>query len=890
VGARPPARLRALFHRGRFEDDMNAELAFHLQARADDLERSGMPRAEAVRRARLEFGATGRVKEECREAGGLALWDAACRNVRFAVRLLRASPAFTVTAVLTLALCIGVNTAVFSLVDAVLLRPLPYPEPDRLVQVGTAFRSPEGEGLQESVTGRVWEAVRDHCRALDAAVSGSSFSGAVNFSAGNQVERVRQQRVSAGFFRVFGVPPLIGREFDPAEDRPGGPALAVLSHALWRRAFDADPGAVGRPVMLSGEPHTVVGVMPEGFDPSEPADVWTPLRPSASGEGGGSNYHVVGRLRSGVTMAEARDSLARIGAEVLREVDLPAGASAWLAPVALQRGLTTSLRTPLLVLWGAVGLVLLIGCANIAGLLLARSHQRTTEIATRMALGGGRRAVVGQLLTESLVLGALGGAAGLVAGSLLLDGLKTLVVDAFSVWQAVQLDLRVLAATLAVTAFTALAFGLLPALRASGVDLRSAMTASGGRAVAGPSHQWPRRLLVGAEMALGIVLLVAAGLLVRTFLALDGQPAGFDGRGVVAAEASLLDPRYRTAASVARLYDESLARIRRLPGVEGAAVGLTLPYERALNLGFRRMDGKRPSQEGHIASVCYVTEEYFRVLGIPLRQGRGFGAPDRAVGAASALVNEAFARRFMGGEDPVGLHLDMGRSQRQVVGVVGDVQQVALWGDFGPIGAVPTVYLPVWQFGDRGLGLVHTWFSPRWIVLAQSRVPRAGLERELQREVSAVDPLLPLGEVRALGEVRSRALATQRIRAVLVGALGGLALLLTFVGVYGVVASGVAERRHELGIRLALGATAREAISAAAAPGLTLAGAGIPLGLVLAWAAAPMLRHLVWGVGVFDPLTFGGAAVVLASAAALGSLIPALRAAAGDPAKALRAE
>lgn len=883
------ARLRALVRRGRFEDDMHAELAFHLHARADDLERSGLPREEAVRQARLEFGASERVKEECREARGLALWDAASRNVRFAVRLLRASPAFTISAVLTLALCIGANTAVFSLVDAVLLRPLPYPEPGRLVQVVSEFRSPEGGGLQESVTGRVWEAVRDHCPALDAAVSGASFSGMVNFSAGERVERVRQQRVSANFFRVLGVSPLVGREFDPAEDRPGGPALALLSHALWRRVFDGGPAVVGRSVLLGGEPHTVVGVMPEGFQPSEPADVWTPLRPSAAGEGGGSNYRVVGRLRPGVTMAEARHSLARIDAQVLREVDLPAGAWARLAPLPLQHGLTTELRTPLLVLWAAVGVVLLIGCANIAGLLLARSHQRTTEIATRMALGGGRRAVVGQLLTESLVLGALGGAAGLAAGSLLLDGLKALVTDAFSIWQPVHLDLRVLAATVGVTAITALAFGLLPAARARGVDLRSAMTA-GGRAVAGPSRQWPRRLLVGVEIALGIVLLVAAGLLVRTFLALDGQAPGFDGRGVVAAEASLLDPRYRTAASITRLYDESLARVRRLPAVEAAAVGLTLPYERALNLGFRRIDGRRPAAEGHITSVCYVTEDYFRVLKIPLRQGRGFGAPDRAAGAASAVVNDAFARRFLAGEDPVGLHLEMGRGQRQVVGVVGDVQQVSLWGDFGPIGAVPTVYIPVWQFGDSGLGLVHTWFSPRWLVRPVDGMSATGLGRDLQRELSAVDPLLPLGEIQPLDEVRSRALATQRMRAVLVAALGGLALLLTFVGVYGVVASGVAERRHELGIRAALGASARQQVRAAAAPGILLALAAVPLGLLLALAVAPLLRHLVWGIDVLDPLTFGAAGSVLLAAAVLGSLIPALRAAAVDPGKGLHAD
>jgi hypothetical protein len=368
---------RRLVHRSSFEDEMREELRAHLEARTEHLVQQGLPREEAARRARLEFGSAERVKEECREATGLAGWDAFGRNLRFAARLLRRDPAFTVAAVLTLGLCIGANTAVFSVVNAVLLRPLPYPHSDRLAQVVTSFDEHGTEGEQPAQTGLVWEAVRDHAGSIDAAVTVGTVAN-VSLAVQGRAQNVRQHRVSAGYFRVLGVPPAAGREFSRDEDRQGGPPIVILSEELWRRLFDRDPSVVGRTVLLRGEPYTVVGVMPAGFQPMEPADVWTPLKPSTEGEGSGSNYQVIARLADRVGWPQAEAELSRLGGDIFRDMDVPPNSHPRLHLVSLQGGATRDLRRPLLLLWAAVVVVLLIGCANVASLLLARATARNS--------------------------------------------------------------------------------------------------------------------------------------------------------------------------------------------------------------------------------------------------------------------------------------------------------------------------------------------------------------------------------------------------------------------------------------------------------------------------------------------------------------------------------
>ena len=877
---------RALTGQSRLAVEMAAEMDSHIERYAADLVARGVEPGEARRQARMEFGSAAAAAEECREAVGMRWPDEFARDLRYAVRVLRKSPTFTAAAVATLALCIGANTAIFSVVDAVLLRPLPYAHPEQLFSVARHFHGKGSDGYQMNLWGGAWEAVRDNAAYVDASVFSDGSMG-VNFAAGGRVEYVKQQRVSAGFFRVLGIAPLIGREFSANEDRQGGPAVAVLSYALWKRAFHADPSIVGRAVDLRGEPHTIVGVLPANFQSIVPADLWTPLRPSRSGEGGGSNYAIVTRLRSGTTWAQANGQIEAVGAPVLREYGQDPSTQR-LRLVSFQRGLTEDVRQPLVILWAAVGLVLLIGCVNIAGLLLARAAGRTREMATRLALGSGRAALIRQMLAESVVLGLCGGAAGAALGWLGVRALKALMPLSLNVWQAVELDWRVLAATACASVAAGILFGLYPALVASRLQIRAAL-GEAGRGVAGGRNPWPRRLLVASEVALGVVLLVGAGLLIRTFAHLRGLNPGFDARNVITAELSLQDARYATNQSVNRLFDQSLARMRELPGVESAAVALSLPYERALNDGFRRLDGAHVDTESQITNMFYVTPEYFRVLRIPLLRGRVFTAADSSTAAPAAVVSEAFVKMYLRGDEAVGRHLDLGGDdRREIVGVVGDVQQKSGWGDGSPLAAMPDIYIPATQVDDKFIPMVHTWFSPSWIVRFSGSAE--GVIAGMQQALESVDPRLPFAGFHSMEDVRYRSLAEERFQAVLLGALAGLALLLAAVGIYGLIASSVAERTRELGIRLALGATVAQAMRAVALPGLALALAGVAVGSVLAGFASRLLRHLVWGVGPGDPLTFVAVGIGLLGVAAAASFLPALRVTRLNPAETLRQE
>ena len=873
-----------LWGRGaRVRREIQFEMDSHMERYAADLMARGIGPDQARRQARLEFGSPAAVAEECREAVGLRWPDEIARDVRYAARVLRKSPSFTAAAVATLALCIGANTAIFSVVDAVLLRPLPYPHPERLAMVTRYYWGKGESGLGMGTSGSIWEAVRDNATDLDSAVLNRGSSG-VNFSAGGRVEYVRQQRVSAGFFRVLGITPLIGREFSRNEDRSGGPAVTLLSYALWQRVFRGDSSVVGQTVTLRGEPYTIVGVLPANFQSTAPADLWTPLRPAPTGEGAGWNYTTVVRLRPGIHWARADAQIEAVGVPVLQKTGED---NVRLRLISLQRGLGENLRTPLFILWAAVAVVLCVGCANIAGLLLARAAGRTRELATRMALGSGRAALIRQLLAESILLGISGGAAGIALGWIGVKALKFSVQETLSVWQTVDLDWRVLSAAAGASVLAGILFGLYPALAASRLEIRAAL-GEAGRSVAGARNPWPRRVLVAAEIALGVVLLVGAGLLIRTFAYLNGLHPGFDERHVITAQLSLQDARYATGASVNHLFDQSLARIRELPGVESAAVTLTLPYEFALNVGFHRLDGRHVDTEWQITNMFYITPEYFRVLRIPLLRGRVFSPADISTSAPVAVVSEAFVRRYLREDDPVGRHLDLGGAERrEIVGVVGDIQQKSGWGgDLGPVAAMPDIYIPSTQTGDQSLVMVHTWFSPSWIV--RTTGSPEGIISGIERALASVDPQLPFAGFHSMRDVRYKAFAEERFQAGLLGGLAGLALLLAAVGIYGLIANSVAERTREMGIRLALGATMAQAMRAVALPGLALALAGIAAGSVLAAFASRLLRHLIWGVRPGDPVTFAVVAMVLLVVAAAASFIPALRIMRLNPAQTLR--
>jgi len=676
---------------------------------------------------------------------------------------------------------------------------------------------------------------------------------------------------------------------------PNGPPLAILSYGLWQRVFHGDPTIVGRTIDLRGSPYTVVGIVPRGFrslpagvgdiGTSAPPDVWTPLRPTHSGEGSGDNYGVIGRLKPGVTAAQAKGQLNSIMHDYFARKHFPRGMSAEEQALPLQNGLTYDLRSSVHLMWGAVVLVLIIGCVNIAGILLARSATRSREIATRMALGAGRARVISELFAEALLLAVLGGMFGLAVGYGALEGLIRLNPDEFNMFGPVHLDLRVAAMMLTISLATSILFGLFPAFEATAVDLRSAL-AEAGRGSSGSRRQWKRQLLVFAEVTLGVVLVVAAGLLVRTFTILVNASPGFDPNHVITATASLQDARYATAAAGARLFRESLERIRQIPGVESAAVALTPPYARALNDGVQIVG----SSKGGVTNFTYATPGLFETLRMHLLRGRLFTDADNANAARVAVVNESFVKRYLRDDqpDPLGRPIRIENKTWQIIGVVNDVQVKMGWGGAGPVDQFAGVYVPVDQFPDGIFAMANVWFSPVWIVRTHGDIP--SLPESMRHALQAVDPRLPFSSFQGMSAFRGASLKQQRYQATLFSALAALAVLLAALGVYGLIAQSVAQRTREMGIRLALGATPRQVVRAAALPGITLSLAGIGCGVVLALFATRLLKGLIWGITGTDPLTFISVAMLLILVAAVSSALPALRLTRLDPAQTLRDE
>lgn len=818
------------------------------------------------------------------------------RDLRYAFRMLRKTPGFTLVALVTLAVGIGVNTAVFTVVNGLLLEPLPFPDPGRLASVNTVRHTPRGGGENTALDGKTFLAIRDNARTVDIAASSGGFGGGVNLVANGAAANVQQRRVTAGYFDVLGIKPFLGREFTADEDRTGGRPAAILSYAVWTRVFGSDAAIIGQPIKLRGDAYTVVGVMPSGFTTGVKTDVWTPLQPSIDGEGGGTNYGPVVRLRPGVSWFEGDAEVNRLGAAAVmldyQRVDDQERdkISVRCALVPLQQLETAEIRQPLLMLWGAVGLVLLIACVNIAGLLLARSGSRTREIATRMALGAGRGAVTRQLLIESALLALGGGILGLLVGSGVLAALVQLSADVFPLGFPVQLDGRVLAITLTVALLTSVVFGLVPALHASRVDVQAALAESGTRAIAGGHGQRARRLLVVGEVAMGVVLLVSAGLLLRTFLHLRALNPGFDPSSVTTATISLQDKRYEHPVKVNQLFAETLARIRAQPGVEAAGVTLGLPYTRLLNLGFARVEGATPEATGGVTNLSYITPGYVEALRLPVRRGRGFADSDGPGSVPVAIVNEEFVRRYYKGQDVLGLHIRVAGAERQIVGVVGNARATAsgLGGDGSPLILPYVVYVPAAQTNAGMLKLVHTWFSPSWVV--RSSGPISGIPDALRQSVAAVDPLLPIAKMESMADVQAASLAQQRFMMSVVVGLGVVALLLAAIGIHGLIASAVNERRRELGIRLALGASSRQVLADVVKPGIVLAAIGVVLGGIAALAVVRLLRSFLWGVTATDPLTFAVVIATLLTVALVASLIPAVRVLRLDPAQTLRAE
>ena len=807
------------------------------------------------------------------------------QNLRYALRQLVRNPGFTLTVLLTLGLSIGANTAIFSLVNALLIKPLPYPEPERLGVLFVRTTGPGAGDTDTAIDGAEWEGLRDNVPALLSAITGG-FSSGVNLEAGSgnsvHAEYLHAGRVSAHYFDVLGIHPLIGRGFTAEEDAPHGPAAAVLSYSLWHTTFAANPAILGQRILLKGEPYTVVGVLPQNAVTPFGADLYTPLQPSRTGEGGGTNYDAIVRLRDGATWQQADAQLASAWAARIAHYASrnPGGTITWYT-VPMQKGQTAKLGPRVLALLSAAGFILLIACANLAGLALVRTLRRSGEMATRLALGATSWQIQKQLWVENLLLAILGGMAGIGVGFLALRGLLHLLPEDYLPVENVSVDSRVLLFTLGVSLAASLLFGMLPALATRKVDLRSSIAS---HAVSGGGVRL-RQLLIAGEVALTVVLLAGAGLLIRTLVHLETLPSAFNPEGVLTAKASLDDARYHDAARFRSLLDQSTAAMRQIPGVKNAAVGLMMPYERAFNDSVSFNDGPNAGREKG-ADEIYVTPNYFATLQIPMLGGRDFTAADGPDTQPVAIVNQSFARKFYHGENPIGHILN---HNVRIIGLVGDTTlATGLSSDPAPLLTEEMMYIPASQMNAKMLALVHTWFQPSWVV--RSARPVTGLSAQMQNALASADPNLPFSGFYSMHDLMAKTLATQRIEVALLGTMAGLALLLSSIGIFSLVANLVLQRTREIGIRIALGSSIREAMVHIGRPGLTASLLGLIAGLALAAGVLRTMRSLLYGVKVYDAPTIAAVAAGLMLVTVLAVVIPSLRVARIDPARTLREE
>jgi predicted permease len=773
------------------------------------------------------------------------------QDLRFSARMLLNKPGFSLTAVVTPALGIGATTAIFTVVNSVLLRPLPHPEAARLVYVGQRF--PSGLAATGEPKFLFW---REQSQSFEALACYSSYGGARgNLIGGNEAEYVRGLRVSEDFFRAIGVYPALGRAFTQAEDTPGGERVAILSHGLWIRRFGGKKEILGQMVSFNDRPMMVVGIMPPQFRFGSGVDLFAPMqaRPNVHHD---PNAEVVGRLKPGVTIEQAQAEL-KVIAEKYRAAfprQMQDGES--VGARAYQELFVGDVRRYLWILLGAGGFLLLIACANVANLQLARAAARQREIAVRMALGAGGGRIARQLLGESALLATIGGAAGALLAVWGTDILVAALPENLLPGVAeIKVDWRVLAFAFGAAISTGLLFGLAPAWQARKVDVNSTLKEGGNKG--GAARGRLRGALVVAEVALSLVLLIGAGLLTRSFANLMGVAPGFDPRGVLTLQLVLDGPRYDTTQESAAFYRDALERINRLPGVEAAAVINKLPLDWQFN-----MPVIFPENPDRVQSVQFrmISPEYFRTMKIAVRQGRAFTEADNVAAPPVIIINESFAHRFFDGQDPLARRIyirrDANTPTHQVVGVVADVKQQGL-----DSASPPMVFVPIPQMPDRAMAIVRT-FTPAHFTIRATVAPD-GLVDAVKREIAAVDASMAVSQVYSMEEIMGRSIASQRFNMLLVGLFAGLGLLLAGVGVYGVVSYSVAQRTNEIGIRIALGARADDVVRLVLKQGLALAAIGVAIGLSASFALTRLMKGLLFGVSATDPSTFAVIALSL---------------------------
>ncbi len=867
-------RLRCLFQRKSVETDLDEELRVHLEREAEKYVQKGLPFEEAKRRARLDFGAPDHIKEECRDARGVNWIETAIQDLRYGLRLLRRNPAFAATAILTLALGIGATTAIFSVVDGIMLKPLPFPEAGRLVRIRSVIAATGHGGVASYPDFLDWRA-RNHVFDGMAAFRTEDFT----LTGLREPQHLEGAVVSARLFSLLGVTPALGRAFFPEEDHSAatnGADPVLLSYGLWQREFGSDPSVLSRSIHLAGQPFTVIGVMPQNFQfpiQSEHIELWTSIAFDAHGSQAmtaqrGAHYlDVIGLLKKTTTRQQAQAEMVTITSAMNKQYPENKPRSVRIVPEV--EAVVGPIQTPLILLLAAVGCVLLIVCADVANLLLARATGRQKEMAIRASLGASRTRATRQLLTESVALGLLGGAVGLALALVLIRFLVQLIPAEVPRLNAIGLDGRMLAFSFLISLFVGILFGLAPAMRASKITLSKPLK---------ESHVRLRNTLVVSEIALAALLLPVAGLLIQSFVHLIRVNPGFDPHRVLSFQID--GPPGRPSPA---FFREVLANISATPGVTSASAVASLPLTGDNIASSIEIEGQ-PTPVGSRPSADFnsVEPNYFRTLRIPMLAGRDFTPHDDSKSTPVAIVNRTLARRFFPNQEAIGKHIRPGIGNgyagieppmREIVGVIGDVEQ-----GLG-VEAAPEVYAPDAQSPFNSMFIVVRTENDSLSVVGAAR-----------RHVAALDKNTPVYHVAQLDEYFGRSVAIPRFATLLLTGFATVALLLACLGVYGVMSYTVVQRTREIGIRIALGAESNKILRGVLGRGLILSSLGVAIGLTVSRILAPLLSNLVYGVRATDPMIFAAASLILIAVAVLASYIPARRAAHVDPMVALRYE
>jgi putative ABC transport system permease protein len=876
------AGLKELMQRNKSESELSEELKAYVQDAAEAKVRAGATPEEALRSARLEVGGMETVKHQVRAVGWEFVLEVFVQDVRYGLRMLLKSPLFTTVALTTIAIGIGANTAMFSLVDAILLRPLPYPNPQRLIVVGT---NQLGESTMSPMGTADFLAWRDRQQSFEQVALFDGAGGSFALSGMGAPERIPGVRVSANFFSIFGVAPLRGRGFHPGEDGPGASGVVVIGEQFWRSHLDSDPNVLNRTLTLDGKQYTIVGVMPTSFrfPPREPVDVWAirTFHPPTSRPPFG--LHAFGRLKPGVSVRQAGVELDDIVAQVNEEYPSSTPLAGVVTP--MKEWMVSEVSTALLVLLGAIGLLLLIAVVNVANLLLARATIRQREVAVRMALGASRKRVVRQLLTESAVLSLLGGVLGLLLACVAVRAFLAIGPGQMPRLNEVGINSGVLLFTFVVCVGSGILFGLAPALETSRPTLSDPLKDANRSSSSASAHRTHRALLV-FQVGLALLLMISSGLLIRSFVRLSDVSPGVQPDHVITAAISLSN-KY-SEPQIGQFWRQFLEKVQAQPGVKSVGITMSLPPNLSAITNPFTVEGQGydPHRKLQLAEEMSVSPDYFRALGIPLIKGRFFSPSDRVEGEKDpmiVIINESMAKQYFGGKDPIGGRIQTGdpdpRSPWEtIVGVVGDVKYSGL--DSGP---EPTIYVPYNENGWVG------WSRAMYLVVrssgnAQQIVPA------IRAQLATMDDTLPLARVRTMDELLDESLLQQRFRTWLISGFAALALLLSAIGIYALISYSVSQRTREIGVRVALGAQPSNVLGMVLNEGLKLLLFGLLLGWIGALGATRVMRSLLYSTSATDAVSFVATSVTLIVVALLACYIPARRATKVDPMVALRYE